>query len=186
VLESPRAKLVAIMALFALPVVASTIVYLFFRPERTSSYGELLQPPATITATRFLRHPDGTFQFEEVRGKWLLVVSDTGACPEGCVAKLVLVRQVRLMLGRNANRVLRIFVADDSRAPAPETMAPFEGTTFISPPVGTIFPLSPVNDRAHIYVVDPHGNVMLRFPAEAQPRLMLKDLERLLKASQIG
>ena len=47
-------------------------------------------------------------------------------------------------------------------------------------------PLAPVNDRAHIYLVDPRGNVMMRFPANAEPRRMLKDLERLLKASQIG
>ncbi len=43
-----------------------------------------------------------------------------------------------------------------------------------------------MNDRAHVYVADPLGNVMMRFPANAEPRRMLKDLERLLKASQIG
>ncbi len=43
-----------------------------------------------------------------------------------------------------------------------------------------------MNDRAHLYLVDPLGNVMMRFPANADPRRMQKDLERLLKASQIG
>jgi hypothetical protein len=90
------------------------------------------------------------------------------------------------MLGRNAGRVARVFVADDTRPVDAAAMAPFEGTVVISPPVGMALPLAPVNDRAHVYLVDPLGNVMMRFPADAEPRRMLKDLERLLKASQVG
>ena len=181
----PRAKLLAIMGLFALPIVASTLAYWLYRPEGSSNYGELL-PPAPVTAARFLR-PDGTaFEFAELRGKWSLIVSDAGACPESCRSKLTLVRQVRLMLGRNAPRVARVFVADDSRPVDAAALGPFEGTVFIAPPVGTALPLAAVNDRAHVYLVDPLGNVMMRFPADAEPRRMLKDLERLLKASQVG
>ena len=90
------------------------------------------------------------------------------------------------MLGRNAGRVVRVFVADDTRPLAPEALAPYEGTVAITPPPGMALPLAPVNDRAHFYLADPRGNVMMRFPANAEPRRMLKDLERLLKASQIG
>lgn len=184
-IRNPRMKLLAIMGLFALPIAASTIAYWFFRPQATGNYGELL-PPAPITAAQFHR-PDGKpFGFGELRGKWILVVSDAGACAEPCKAKLTLVRQVRLMLGRNAARVERVFVADDSRPVEPATLAPFEGTLVVSPPVGVALPLAPVNDRAHIYLADPLGNVMMRFPAGAEPRRMLKDLERLLKASQVG
>jgi hypothetical protein len=93
---------------------------------------------------------------------------------------------VRLMLGRNATRVVRIFVTDDSRPVEPATLAPFEGTVVVAPPLGMALPTAPVNDRAHIYLVDPLGNVMMRFPAGAEPRRMLKDLDRLLKASQVG
>ena len=181
-----RLKLVAIMALFALPVVASSLAYLFFRPETTGNYGELLLPPASITTARFLRPGGGEFTFSQLRGKWVLVASDSGACPETCSAKLVLMRQVRLMLGRNAARVERVFVADDTRELAPAALAPYEGTVAITPPAGMVLPLSAVNDRAHVYLVDPLGNVMMRFPFQAEPRRMLRDLERLLKASQIG
>jgi cytochrome oxidase Cu insertion factor (SCO1/SenC/PrrC family) len=181
----PRAKLLAIMALFALPVIASTLAYWFFRPDSYGNYGELL-PPAPITEARFQR-PDGkAFAFAELRGRWVLVVSDSGACPEACQSKLTLVRQVRLMLGRNAARVNRVFVADDTRPVDGAALAPFEGTVIVAPPAGLALPLAPVNDRAHVYLVDPLGNVMMRFPAQAEPRRMLKDLERLLKASQVG
>lgn len=185
-IRSSRLKLLAIMALFLLPIVASTIAYYFFRPATTANYGELLLPPAPITHAKFLRSGGGDFGFAELRGKWVLIASDSGACPESCVAKLTLMRQVRLMLGRNAARVSRVFVADDTRPMTREALAPFEGTEAITPKPGMVLPLAPVNDRAHFYLVDPLGNVMMRFPANAEPRRMLKDLERLLKASQVG
>jgi cytochrome oxidase Cu insertion factor (SCO1/SenC/PrrC family) len=181
-----RLKLLAIMALFAAPIVGSTLVYHFFRPTTTASYGELISPPSAITTAQFPRLGGGTFRFEELRGKWVLIASDSGACPDACVAKLTLMRQLRLMLGRDASRLARVFVADDTRAMAPQALAPFEGTVAITPSPGMVLPLSPVNDRAHFYLVDPLGNVMMRFPAGAEPRRMLRDLERLLKASQIG
>ncbi|HEX4943068.1 MAG TPA: SCO family protein [Usitatibacteraceae bacterium] len=185
-ISRPRLKLVAIMALFALPIVASTVAYRFFRPEATANYGELLVPPAPITTAQFLRAGGGTFRFEELRGKWVLIASDSGACPASCTAKLTMMRQVRLMLGRNAARVVRVFVADDTHTLEPGALAPYEGTVAITPPPGTALPSAPVNDRAHFYLADPLGNVMMRFPEGAEPRPMLRDLERLLKASQIG
>ena len=182
----PRLILLAIMALFAAPIVVSWLAYLFLRPEATANYGTLLTPPALVTTTSFLRAGGGTFRFEELRGKWVLIASDSGACPQACVDKLTLMRQLRLMLGRNAERVVRVFVADDTRPIAAEALAPFEGTVVITPPEGLWQSLAPVNDRAHYYLVDPLGNVMMRFPADPKPRRMLKDLEVLLKASRIG
>ena len=186
-IANARLKLVAIVALFALPIVASTVVYYFFRPEAAASYGELLLPPAQAPTVPFVRAMGGgTFGFAELRGKWVLVASDSGACPAACTAKLTLMRQVRLMLGRNADRVARVFVADDTHPLQAEALASYEGTVAITPQAGMMLPPVPVNDRAHVYVVDPLGNVMMRFPANAEPRRMLRDLERLLKASQIG
>lgn len=181
-----RMKLVVIMALFAAPIVASWLAYQFLRPGATANYGALLTPPAPVTTAQFLRVGGGNFSFGELRGKWILIASDSGACPKACVDKLTLMRQLRLMLGRNAGRVARVLVADDTRPVAPEAIAAFEGTVVITPPTGLGQSLAPTNDRAHFYLVDPLGNVMMRFPADADPRRMLKDLERLLKASQIG
>ena len=185
-IRASRLKLLAIMGLFALPIVASTVAYHFFRPEATANYGELLVPPAPMTTAQFLRAEGGEFRFAELGGKWVLIASDSGACPASCAEKLLLLRQVRLMLGRNAGRVARVFVADDTRPLAASALSPYEGTVAITPQPGMALPLSAVNDRAHVYLVDPLGNVMMRFPANADPRRMLKDLERLLKASQIG
>lgn len=181
-----RLKLVAIIALFAAPIVASFLAFHFFRPEATSNYGELIRPPQPVTTASLRRWGGGEFAFTQLRGKWVLVASDSGACPASCAAKLTMMRQVRLMLGRNSGRLERVFVADDTTPLDPKALEPFEGTVAITPPTGMALPLAPVNDRAHFYLVDPLGNVMMRWPADAEPRRLFKDLERLLKASQIG
>ena len=183
---SPRAKLLLIALLFALPIIASTITYHFFRPAATGNYGELLLPPARAPAEAFGKPGGGRFAFGDVAGKWVLVAADSGVCGEACREKLVTLRQVRLALGRNAERVERVFVVDDTRAPEPAGLAGFEGMHVALTPVGLRFPPGAANDRAHVYLVDPHGNVMMRWPAGADRKRMTKDLERLLKASQIG
>jgi hypothetical protein len=116
----------------------------------------------------------------------VLVASDSGACPAPCIEKLAATRQVWLALGRNASRVSRVFVADDLEAPVPALASDFDSMVVAVTPRGMQLPPGAANDRAHIYLVDPRGNVMMRWPAHPDMRRMLKDLERLLKASQIG
>ena len=183
---TPRSKLLLLMALFAVPIAASWFTYNYLRPEGGASYGELLLPPTGVTEQR-LEDPAGMrFDFSHLRGKWVLVASDSGACAEVCVTKLSTMRQVRLALGRNAGRVARVFVVDDLRPPAAAALAPYEGTLVALTPKGMQLPPGAANDRAHVYLVDPNGNVMMRWPAAADPKRMLGDLQRLLKASQIG
>jgi cytochrome oxidase Cu insertion factor (SCO1/SenC/PrrC family) len=183
---SPRAKLLLIVAGFALPIVASFLTYFLHGGEATGNYGELLLPPARVTSQPFERLEGGPWTFDQLRGQWAIVVSDSGDCPENCSRKLTLVRQVRLALGRNAPRVARVFVVDDVARPQPQALAPFEGTLVALTPTGIHLPTGAANDRAHIYLVDPNGNVMMRWPAAADGKRMLQDLQRLLKASQIG
>jgi cytochrome oxidase Cu insertion factor (SCO1/SenC/PrrC family) len=182
---SPRAKLLALFALFASPIAASLLAFHFYRPAATANYGELL-PPTPVAAQAFGREGGGAFRFQGLEGRWALVTSDSGECAEACLAKLVTMRQVRLALGRNASRVARVLVIDDVRRPTPELLGAFPGLDVAITPAGMTPPPGAANDRAHIYVVDPRGNVMMRFPAAADGKRMLQDLNRLLKASQIG
>ena len=183
---SPRAKLVALAALFAAPIVASVIAYNLVEPDATGAFGQLLLPPAKVTSQQLQAQGGGAFAFAQLEGKWVLVASDSGECPTTCRDKLATMRQVRLALGRNAGRVERVFVVDDLRRPDPALLEPFAGTRVALTPTGLALPPGAGNDRAHIYLVDPRGNVMLRWPAGADRKRMLGDLQRLLKASQIG
>lgn len=140
---TPRVKLLLVASLFALPMVASVIAYVFFPPPPSANYGELLLPPQVLSAD--FRRPHGE--------RWLMVAT----------TDIEAARQVRLALGRDASRV-EIVVAT----------AAVLGKAGVS-----------VDDR-HIYLADPHGNVMMRWPASPDLKRMLADLKRLLKASQIG
>ena len=182
----PRAKLAGLVAIFAIPIAASLLTYRFMRPDATANYGELLLPPAAITAQSFGRADGGRFTFSGLGGKWVLVASDSGECAAACAEKLATLRQVRLALGRNASRVARVLVVDDLRPPAAGITKDFAGTEVAITPAGMSLPPGAANDRAHIYLVDPRGNVMMRWPAGADRKRILGDLQRLLKASQIG
>jgi cytochrome oxidase Cu insertion factor (SCO1/SenC/PrrC family) len=182
---TPRAKLLALVALFALPIVASTLAYRFASPEPNANYGELLLPPRAASPTVLERPDGGRFRFAELAGKWVLVASDSGRCEAACTDKLALLGQVRLALGRNASRVERVLVLDDAQ-PANPALAGDAGLVVARTAASDPSPVGERGDRAHVYLVDPHGNVMMRWPAQAERKRMLKDLERLLKASQIG
>jgi cytochrome oxidase Cu insertion factor (SCO1/SenC/PrrC family) len=182
---SPRAKLLLLMSLFALPIAASLVTYRYFPPEASANYGELLLPPAAITSQPF-DSPAGAFDFQGVRGKWVVIASDAAECPSQCREKLQAMNQVRLALGRNASRVQNVFVADDSRTPDPQLASAYSNLLVVSARKGSPTAAGAASDRAHIYLVDPRGNVVLRWPAKPHFKRMLKDMERLLKASQIG
>ena len=180
---SPRAKLLLLALLFLAPIVASTIAYLTVKPAPTANYGELLMPGPT-PAVPLLR-PDGTdFGFGQLRGRWVLAVVDGGVCRPSCFKKLDTIRQVRLAMGRNASRVERLMVVDDGHL-LPEIELGYPGMVVATLPKGwkaSGF----IADRGHIYLIDPNGNVMMRWPADPDGKRMIRDLERLLKASQIG
>ncbi len=152
------------MALFAAPIAASLLAYRFAHPVPTANHGELLLPPAQapVAAAR-------------ARGRRRVLVrraartlgagrGGLGCLPEACQRKLYLVRQVRLAMGRNAERIARVFVADDGKAPDAAALAPYAGTEVVlRPPEAAPAPI--LRDRSHVYLVDPHGNVMMRWDA---------------------
>ncbi len=183
---SPRIKMLLIAATFAAPIVASVLAYLYMDVKPTGNYGELLLPPSTVTAQAFVRESGAAFRFGDLQDRWILATSDSGSCAAPCAQKLHMMRQVRLALGRDATRVARVFVVDDVNAVDHKAIDPLEELVVVITPRGLALPPGMANDRTHIYLVDPRGNVMMRWPESPDFRRMLKDLQTLLKASQIG
>jgi len=182
----PRTQLVLIASIFLLPIVASVTAYKYGHRLPTANHGELLLPPAQVSGRTFTAADGRPFSFASLRGRWVLVAVDSGGCPADCQSKLLRVRQVWLALGRDAVRVARVLVIEDGRAPQAGVLAPFEGTETVLATGGEPFAPGTSGDRSHVYLVDPHGNVMMRWLAASDPKGMLLDLQRLLKASQIG
>jgi len=172
---SKSTKLFAILAVCAAPIVFGTLAYVFrWTPGGSANYGELI-PPQTLAAA----------PFDALRGKWLLVTFDASACDARCERKLYYMRQIRKAQGKDQDRVERLWLLTDSGTPRPDVVGAMEGTPTVraSASLAKQFPGVP---SEHIYVVDPLGNLMLRFPPEPDPSKMLKDVQRLLKYSRIG
>ncbi len=170
----PGLKLAAVFAVCAAPFVLGWLAYenRWFSSQ-AGNYGELIAP----------RPIDGTLA--ALRGKWVLLTADPAACAAACERKLYIVRQVRKAQGKDAERIERLWLITDGATPRPELVAVLEGAHFATPSALLLQSL-PGASREHIYLVDPLGNLMMRFPAEPDPAKMIKDLQRLLKYSSFG
>lgn len=169
---SPRLKLIGIFLACAAPFVLGWAAWYFgWGTGKGGNYGELIAPRSLSEAP-----------FSDLRGKWVLVTFDAAACDAYCEKKLYFMRQVRTAQGKDQSRIERLWLITDGAAPRADVLGAIEGTRFSrAKPDG--FPGDPV---AHIYLVDPLGNLMMRFPRDPDPSKMLKDLQRLLKYSQVG
>jgi cytochrome oxidase Cu insertion factor (SCO1/SenC/PrrC family) len=151
------------------------------------NYGELI--PVRPLVDPPLRHLDQrAFRLSELKGKWILLQLDEADCAAACQAKLYNMRQVRLAQGREMERIERVWLILDEAPLETLLMREYDGTRLLraagSPLLAEFPPAGSVRD--HIYLIDPLGNLMLRFPRNADPRKMHKDLARLLRASRIG
>lgn len=182
-----RGKFLLLLGVFVVPVMAAWIAYFGWRPAAHSNYGTLLEvTPLAHTAGASV---DGQpYDLAALRGKWVMVHVGGGACDAICRQQLYLMRQTRIAQGKAQSRIERLWVVADAGQPDARLLAEHPGL-HVWRPAGTDFVAQfPAGDaRAlHIYLVDPLGNLMLRFPADPEPRRMMKDLKLLLKASQIG
>jgi len=182
-----RRVALVILAFCAAPTLAAWFVYFVWPPQSRTNYGELITPRALSDPV--LRRPDGgVFRLSQLRGKWVLLQSDSAGCSDGCREKLLYMRQARLAQGRDVERVERVWLLDDDAIPDASLLREHEGLQVARVPRGIFlgeFPSSG-NPAGYIYVVDPRGNLMLRFPGNPDAHKMLKDLARLLRASRIG
>lgn len=167
------------------PFVASLLLYLFWTPRSFTNYGELL--PVTPLSEAVISTRDGKpFRIDELRGKWAFVMVDQGGCDEYCRSKLYLMRQIRLTQGKDRERLERLWLITDEVVPEAALAAEYEGTHLIRTGPGEEFvnrlPAS-VSPRDHVYLIDSLGNLMMRFPRDADPQRVKKDVSKLLKIS---
>jgi hypothetical protein len=162
-------KLFWVALVCAAPVVLGTAAYFFgWGTGASGNYGELIAPT-----------PVAAPALAPLRGKWVLVTFDAAACDAYCERKLYLMRQVRRAQGKDMESLERVWALTDKGKPRGEILPGIEGTHVLPlPPDGF-----PGSVQEHIYVIDPLGNLMLRFPRDPDPAKMIKDLQRLLKYS---
>lgn len=183
-----RWKMLAIFAVCAAPVIASYYTYYVIRPEGRTNYGALVEPMhpvGTLGATPEL--PGG---LSSLRGRWVMLVAAPAACDAACREHLYDIRQVRLTTGKDRDRVERAWLVLDAADPDPALLAQHEGLVVLraagGQAAGVLAPAEGNELSDHIYMIDPLGNLMMRFPKNADPSRMKKDLAKLLRASRVG
>jgi hypothetical protein len=123
------------------------------------------------------------------RGKWTLVYVGDGSCDASCRATLYVMRQTRLALGTDMTRLSRVFLVTANCCAKGYLAREHAGITVLDASAAATAPLLGrfPGDRAHtLFIVDPLGNLMMRYDVRRDPRGLLVDLRRLLQLSQIG
>lgn len=186
-----RWKMLLVLALCAAPVVASYFTFYVIKPHG-SAYGELITPAVEMPADLPLSDLQGqAVTAASLHGQWLLAVVQPAACGSACERQLYVQRQLREMLGKERDRVDKLWLIPDDARPRAELLAALvqkgaEVTVLRLPRErleGWLKPAAGKTLADHFYVVDPMGRWMLRAPGEPEPRKFKADLDKLLRAS---
>jgi hypothetical protein len=185
-----RLKMLAVLAVCASPVIASYLAYFVFKPEGRTNYGALILPTRPMPALPLTTLDGQPLAAASLKNQWLLVAVGPAGCDAACEKRLYMQRQLREMLGRERDRLDKVWFVVDAAQPKAELRAALEAS-----PAMTIARvdraalaawLQPAEGRAledHLYIVDPHGDWMMRAPADADPQKVKRDLDKLMRGS---
>ncbi|KRA07827.1 MULTISPECIES: hypothetical protein [unclassified Pseudomonas] len=175
-----RWQLVLILLMVVGPMVLATLMYKlqFWVPDSRSYHGELIGNGQT--------RADIGVQADEDR--WQLLVTAPATCAADCQQLVYLARQLQIGLGREASR------ASHALASAQPVAAQYDAKLKAEYPQLQRYPLdlptftksAAAPGEAQLWIVDPHGNLVLRYDAKVKGKDLLNDLRLLLKLSNIG
>lgn len=185
--RSFRINLVLIFAVFAVPLIAAYLSYYVWPPQGRLNYGELIDPKTMPDVA--LRDAHGKeFSLSTLRGKWIMLSVDSADCDEACDQKLFLMRQTRISMTKEMNRIERVLLLRGDAKATAEFAKKYPGMHILSGANDSLlntFPGAP-NAVDHIYLVDPVGQVMMRYVKNPDATGIRRDLTRLLSVSQVG
>ncbi|MGB5209306.1 MAG: hypothetical protein WBN31_10975 [Gammaproteobacteria bacterium] len=180
-----------LLALFLGPLLAAVALYYSgnWRPLGGTNHGILVQPPVSLPQLSTANGSEDGYA-GDLRGRWTLLYIDSGDCDERCVEALFRSHQAREVLGRNRIRVERLYIYR-GQPPAASSLAEDEALRVLpasDPEAMAVIGAIPVEVAAtnELMLVDPLGNLMMRFSLEQEPKGMVEDLKKLLKLSRIG
>ncbi len=185
-----RWKMLTVLLVCAAPVIASYLTYYVVRPEGRRNFGELVEPQRALPDMVGTTLDGKPVHLRTLKDQWLLVSVARGACDAQCASHLYLQRQLREGLGKDKDRLDWVWLVSDA-APVADSLQPAlkEATVirlaeadlanWLQPQPGHVL-------QDHLYLVDPLGNWMMRFPPQIDTQGAVKvrrDLDRLLRAS---
>ena len=189
--KSGRIKMLLVLAICALPLAGSYFTYYVIKPTGRTNYGALIDPrnypiPA-LEAHTLDGKPSG---LEAYKGKWIMLQSGPAACADDCKKQMFAMRQLRLMQGKEMERIERVWLITDAEPVDTMLIREYDGMNILRVKESVLKAWLPVdagaNAAEHIYLIDPLGNLMMRFPKNPDPAKVKTDMGKLLKASAIG
>jgi hypothetical protein len=192
-----RRLLIVLALMFFAPL--GLAFYLYYghgtwHPGGHVNAGDLIQPARPLPSLSLPLWDAGTTDPNFLKHKWTFLYVAAGPCAEACRTRLYDTRQVRLALDRDMDRVQRVFVADPDCCDARwlHEQHPDLVTIRAGAAVTPLLALLPGRDGAtfaaapRVYLIDPLGNLMMSYAADAKAKGMLEDMKRLLRLSSIG
>ncbi|MBA4177896.1 MAG: hypothetical protein C0505_15270 [Leptothrix sp. (in: Bacteria)] len=185
-----RIKMLFVLLVCAAPVIASYLTYFVIRPDGRTNYGTLILPTRAMPELG-LRTLDGApVAARSLHGQWLMVLAGPSACDKACDQRLFMQRQLREMLGRERDRIDKVWLLTDDGPLTPALREALGGkapvTVLRADREAVARWLSPAEGQAlesHLYIVDPMGEWMMRVPPQPEPARVKRDLDRVLRAS---
>lgn len=185
-----RWKMLAVLLVCASPVIASYLTYYVIRPEGRRNHGELINLQRNLPSLQVSKLSGEKVSLTSLKGQWLLISVADAACDEACQKHLYFQRQLRESLGKEKDRIDWVWLATGDAPVDDKLMPALSQATVLRVNQQSISEwLQPAAGRQlpeHLYVIDPMGNWMMRFPPGidlASAAKAKKDLDRLLRAS---
>lgn len=186
-LATGRWKLVAIVVVCSIPVLAAYLAFLLMPAQGRAGLGEFISPARPVGALAGVTLDGVTQPLASLQGRWLLVSVADGGCDAPCQRQLFIQRQLRATLGKDQERVDRVWLVSDAVAVDPVLRAAMGDAVVLRvDPQALRDWLQTPSLHDYLFVVDPFGNAMMRFPAQvdaAQASRMRRDLDHLLRAT---
>jgi glutathione peroxidase-family protein len=180
-----------VVAVCAAPLIASYFTYYVIKPSGRTNYGALIDPRAHPIPAMASTSLDGKpVPLDAYKGKWIMLKAGGSDCQQECQDQLFAMRQLRTMQGKEMERIERVWLITDQEPLETMLLRVNDGTRMLRAPADAVAKWLPVEQggkvEEHIYLIDPLGNLMMRFPAKPDPAKVKKDISKLLKASAIG
>ena len=176
---------------FVAPVALAYIMYFTGAIKSYTNHGEILKPLVDISTFELKDSSGKTIDREKFTQQWVLIFFVGSECDEQCNARLYDSRQVHKSLGEDQERVDRMIIHLDTPSASltkliedeyPKAINVYGDEQKISAVIGKNAQLR----NNVIYIMDPIGNVMMRFTHDQSKKDLKADLKKLLKVSQIG
>ena len=190
--------LVVLAMLFVGPLVAAWSLYTLRAPwlNATINYGQLVQPPLNFNQLDLKNSNNTDFDRKNLAGHWVMVYVTPLPCDKTCQTNLYNMRQVRTATGKERERIQRLVITFPINTSATFNKLlnkEYSGTAHANISSQTMLAFFDKNtlknvtpENGALYLVDPLGNLMMAYANNTPPKSLLKDLNRLLKTSQIG